>query len=117
MRAVFDSVGKDDLLRLARMPGAAGMLVLFGQSSGVVPPLDLALLVAGGSLFLTRPSLSHYVATREELVQSAGRLFDLVGRGRGADRRRPDLRRCATRRRRTAISEARKTTGSTVLLP
>ena len=48
---------------------------------GVVPPLDPSRLAAGGSLFLTRPSLAHYVATREELVQSAGRLFDLVGRG------------------------------------
>jgi NADPH:quinone reductase len=92
------------------------MLVLFGQSSGVVPPFELSRLAAGGSLFIPRPSLSHYVATREDLVQSAGRLFDLVGRGAvRIDVGQTYALRDAAQAHRDL--EGRKTTGSTVLLP
>ena len=59
-----------------------GMMVLFGASSGPVPPVDLSILVAKGSLYVTRPSLGHYIATTEELAERAGR-----GRA-GLDRRR-----------------------------
>ena len=116
VRAVFDSVGKDTFSGSLECLAPRGMLVLFGQSSGVVPPLDLARLAAGGSLFVTRPSLGHYVATRDELVQSAGRLFDLVGRGAvrigvGQSYR---LQEAAQAHR---DLEERKTIGSTVLLP
>jgi NADPH2:quinone reductase len=116
VRVVFDSIGKETFSKSLECLAPRGMLVLFGQSSGVVPPFDLSRLAAAGSLFVTRPSLGHYVATREELVQSAGRLFDLVGRGavridvgqtyplRDAARAHRDL-------------EGRKTTGSTVLVP
>jgi len=58
-----------------------GTLVLFGQSSGPVAPLDPGLLAAKGSLFLTRPSLSHYTATREELLYRAGDVLDWVASG------------------------------------
>jgi len=116
VRAAFDSIGKDTFARSLDCIGRRGMLVLFGQSSGVVPAIEPAALQARGSLFLTRPSLMHYIGTREELVQSAERLFDVVGRGavrvpigqtyalRDAARAQADL-------------EARRTTGSTVLLP
>jgi NADPH2:quinone reductase len=115
-RVVFDSIGKDTFMASLDCLGRRGMLVLFGQSSGVVPPIDPSALSARGSLFLTRPSMMHYLGTREELVLSADRLFDVVGRGavhvevgqtyplRDAARAHADL-------------EGRRTTGSTVLLP
>lgn len=77
---VYDSVGRttfDDSLAALR---PRGTLVLFGQSSGPVPPLDLMRL-GKGSLFLTRPSLAHYTADREELLWRAHDLFDWIGRG------------------------------------
>ena len=58
-----------------------GMLALFGQSSGTVPPFDAALLAQKGSLFLTRPSLAHYVLTREELLWRAGKVFEWIAAG------------------------------------
>jgi NADPH2:quinone reductase len=116
VRAVFDSIGKDTFDASLACLAPRGMLVLFGQSSGVVAPLDLARLAAGGSLFLTRPSLANYIATREELVQSAGRLFDLVGRGAvRIDVGQTYALRDAAQAHRDL--EGRKTTGSTVLLP
>jgi NADPH2:quinone reductase len=116
VRAVFDSIGKDTFDASLGCLAPRGMLVLFGQSSGVVAPLDLARLAAGGSLFLTRPSLANYIATREELVQSAGRLFDLVGRGAvRIDVAQTYALRDAAQAHRDL--EGRKTTGSTVLLP
>jgi len=116
VRAVFDSVGKETFSGSLQCLTPRGMLVLFGQSSGVVPPFDPSRLASGGSLFLTRPSLAHYVATRADLVQSAGRLFDLVGRGavRIDVGQTYPLRDAAQAHR---DLEARKTTGSTVLLP
>jgi NADPH:quinone reductase len=116
VRAVFDSVGKDTFSGSLDCLSPRGVLVLFGQSSGVVPPFELSRLAAGGSLFITRPSLSHYVATREDLVQSAGRLFDLVGRGAvRIDVGQTYALRDAAQAHRDL--EGRKTTGSTVLLP
>jgi NADPH:quinone reductase len=58
------------------------MLVLFGQSSGPVPPLDPQILSQKGSLYLTRPTLGHYTATREELTARAGEVLDWVRTGR-----------------------------------
>ncbi|HSS38592.1 MAG TPA: quinone oxidoreductase [Polyangia bacterium] len=116
VRAVFDSIGKDTFAASLDCLGRRGLLVLFGQSSGVVPPIDPASLLARGSLFLTRPSMLHYLGTREELVQSAERLFDVVGRGavRISIGQSYPLRDAA---RAHADLEARRTTGSTVLLP
>ncbi len=115
VRAVFDSIGKETFAASLDCLGRRGLLVLFGQSSGVVPAVDPALL-ARGSLFLTRPSMTHYLATREELVQSAERLFDVVGRGavRVSIGQTYPLRDAA---RAHADLEGRRTTGSTVLLP
>jgi NADPH2:quinone reductase len=58
-----------------------GLLALFGQSSGSVPPFDVALLAQKGSLFLTRPTLAHYTATREELLWRASDVLKWVGAG------------------------------------
>jgi NADPH:quinone reductase len=115
VRAVFDSVGKETVAGSLDCLAVRGMLVLFGQSSGAVPSLDPAKLAAK-SLFFTRPSLNHYIATREELVQSAGRLFDLVGRGAvRIDVGQTYALRDAAQAHRDL--EARKTIGSTLLLP
>jgi NADPH2:quinone reductase len=114
--AVFDSVGKDTFAASLDCLRPRGMLVLFGQSSGVVPPLDLSQLAAKGSLFVTRPTMGHYVATRPELVASAGRLCEVVSSGavRIEIGRIYPLRDAAQAHR---DLEARQTTGSTVLLP
>ncbi|MFM1725510.1 quinone oxidoreductase [Rhodococcus sp. PAM 2766] len=114
--AVYDGVGKDtfdaslDALRIR------GTLVLFGAASGPVPPFDLQRLNAGGSLFVTRPTLAHYVHDREELSWRAGAVLDAIAAGTlklrvggsypldRAEQAHRDL-------------EARKTTGSIVLVP
>jgi NADPH2:quinone reductase len=92
------------------------MLVLFGQASGKVPPLDPQVLNAKGSLFLTRPSLGHYVGERRELLESADRVFGAIREGalRVTIGARYPLREAA--RAHTDL-EARRTTGSTVLVP
>jgi len=115
VRAVFDSVGKETVAGSLDCLAPRGMLVLFGQSSGVAPAIDPARMAAK-SLYFTRPSFIHYLATRDELVQSAGRLFDLVGRGavRIDVGQTYPLRDAAQAHR---DLEGRKTTGSTVLLP
>jgi NADPH2:quinone reductase len=113
---VFDSVGKDTFAASLDSLRPRGLLVLFGQSSGVVPPLELSQLAAKGSLFLTRPSLAHYVASRSDLELSAGRLCAAVSSGavRIQIGRSYPLRDAAQAHR---DLEARKTTGSTLLLP
>ncbi len=111
---VYDSVGKDTFMKSLDCLARRGMLVLFGQSSGKVPPFDPGLLAQKGSLYLTRPSLAAYTATREELEESANALFEVVRRGqvRIDIRQRYPLREVA---RAHADLEARRTTGSTVL--
>jgi NADPH2:quinone reductase len=78
---VYDSVGKTTFDKSLKSLRPRGMLVLFGQSSGSVPPFDPSILNARGSLFLTRPSLAHYVATREELLWRAGDVLNGVKSG------------------------------------
>jgi NADPH2:quinone reductase len=116
VKAVFDSVGRDTFAASLDCLAPRGVLALFGQSSGVVPPLDLAVLGAKGSLYVTRPSLWHYIGTREELVASAEVLFGAVGRGevRVEIGQSFPLRDAAAAHR---ALEERRTTGSTVLLP
>ncbi|MEX2550311.1 MAG: quinone oxidoreductase [Nitriliruptoraceae bacterium] len=75
---VYDSVGKDTFFHSLESLKPRGLLVLFGAASGPVPPIDLQLLNRHGSLFVTRPSLAHYVATTDELEWRAHTLFDLV---------------------------------------
>ena len=78
---VYDSVGKSTFGKSLNCLRPRGTLALFGQSSGAVPPIDPAILNTKGSLFLTRPSLAHYVLTREELLWRAGDVFEGVRTG------------------------------------
>jgi len=113
---VFDSVGKTTFRASLDCLRARGMMVSFGQSSGVVPPLDIVVLSTKGSLFLTRPTLHSYTATRTELLETAGDLFDVVRSGvvKVETGRTYALRDVAQAHQ---DLEARATTGSTVLLP
>jgi NADPH:quinone reductase len=81
VQVVYDSVGADTFEQSLRSLAPRGMLVLFGQSSGKVPPVDLQTLNQHGSLYATRPSLGAYTATTDELTWRAGALFDLVAGG------------------------------------
>ena len=81
VHVVYDSVGIATWEKSLRCLRPRGYLVLYGQSSGSVPPIDPQVLATGGSLFLTRPVLGHYVATREELLWRAGDLFKQVACG------------------------------------
>lgn len=78
VHAVFDSVGAATFEKSLNCLRPRGMLVLFGQSSGPVPPLDPQVLNRKGSVFLTRPSLAHYCANRAELLERAEKIFDWI---------------------------------------
>lgn len=78
---VYDSVGRTTFEQSLSCLRPRGFLVLFGQSSGPVPPVDPQILNAKGSLFLTRPTLVHYIATREELEWRANDLFSWIAAG------------------------------------
>lgn len=113
---VYDSVGKDTFPASLEVLQPRGLFVSFGNSSGPVPPFELALLSQRGSLYATRPTLGHYVATREELERAANALFDVVQSGavKININQTYDLRDAAQAHR---DLEARKTTGTTVLIP
>jgi len=78
---VYDSVGRATFDKSLRVIRPRGLMALFGQSSGPVPPVDPTILNTCGSLFLTRPSLGHYVATREELQWRASDVLGMVRSG------------------------------------
>lgn len=82
VRVVYDSVGKSTFLKGLDVLTPRGMMVLFGQSSGSVEPLDPQLLNQKGGLYLTRPSLFQYIATREELLARAGEVLRWVADGK-----------------------------------
>ena len=79
---VYDSVGASTFLKGLNVLHPRGMMVLFGQSSGAVPPIDPNILNPKGSLYLTRPSLGHYIATQQELDWRAGDVLGWIGDGR-----------------------------------
>jgi NADPH2:quinone reductase len=81
VEVVYDSVGKTTYEKSMNCLAPRGYLVLFGQSSGAVPPIDPLLLSAKGSLFLTRCTLAHYTATREDLLWRAGEVLSWVVSG------------------------------------
>jgi NADPH2:quinone reductase len=112
--AVYDSVGKDTFMKSLDCLKLLGTMVLFGQSSGPVPPFDPNILNAKGSLFLTRPSLAAYTATREDLLATAKDLFEIVlsGAVKIEVNQTYKLQDAAQAHR---DLESRKTTGSTVL--
>jgi NADPH:quinone reductase len=82
VNVVYDSVGKDTFEKSLNTLAALGMMVLYGQSSGAVPPFDTAVLNAKGSLFLARPSLTHYVASRNDLEMRTSDIFKWISEGR-----------------------------------
>lgn len=113
---VYDSVGKDMFERSLDCLKRRGLMVSFGNSSGAVPPVDIALLNRKGGLFLTRPALAHYAGTRDELLAMAAELFSLLGDGtlKVNINQRFALKDAADAHR---ALEGRQTTGATILLP
>jgi NADPH2:quinone reductase len=113
---VYDSVGKLTFMGSLDCLQPLGMMVSFGNASGPVDPFSPAILAPKGSLFLTRPTLVHYTAKREDLVACANDLFDVVKSGKVKIEiaQRYALKDAAQAHR---DLEARKTTGSTVLTP
>ncbi|HLB80028.1 MAG TPA: quinone oxidoreductase [Dongiaceae bacterium] len=113
---VYDGVGKDTFAASLDCLAPLGLMAIFGSASGPVPPFDLGVLAAKGSLFLTRPTLMTYIAKRDDLLASARELFDVVTRGavKIEINQTFPLRDAAAAHR---ALEARQTTGSTVLLP
>ena len=113
---VYDSVGKDTFEDSLRCLRPRGLMVSFGNASGAVEPFRPAVLAAKGSLYLTRPTLATYTATREDLVATTSEVFDVVGQGvvKIEINQTYPLRDAAEAHR---DLEARRTTGSTVLLP
>jgi NADPH:quinone reductase len=113
---VYDSVGKTTFDGSLASLRPRGLLVLFGQSSGPVPPFDLGRLNTMGSLFVTRPTLANYAQDRAELELRAGAVFDAIAAGRLAVRIGAEfpLARAADAQR---ALEGRATTGKVLLLP
>ncbi len=113
---VYDGVGKDTFVESLDCLMPLGLLASFGNASGAVAPVNIGILAQKGSLYLTRPTLVNYTATREDLLAAARDLFAVVKKGavKIAINQRYPLREAAQAHR---DLEARKTTGSTVLLP
>jgi NADPH2:quinone reductase len=78
---VYDSVGATTFDKSINCLKPRGYMVLYGQSSGPVAPVDPSLLFSKGSLFLTRPSLAHYAMTRDEILSRTSALFDWIAKG------------------------------------
>jgi NADPH2:quinone reductase len=113
---VYDSVGEATFISSLDCLRPFGMMVSFGQSSGSIPPFDLSILATKGSLFLTRPSLMNYTAKREDLLNHAMDLFEVVKSGAVKIEVKQTYPLAEATQAHRDI-EARKTTGSTVLLP
>jgi NADPH:quinone reductase len=111
---VYDSVGKDTFYNSLDCLAPLGLMVSFGQSSGAIGPVDIGILAAKGSLFLTRPTLNTYTATREDLLTASRDLFEVVQSGavKIAVNQTYPLREAARAHR---DLQDRKTTGQTVL--
>jgi len=116
LQVIYDSVGKTTFEKGLNCLAPRGMMVLYGQSSGPVGPLDPQVLSQKGSLFLTRPTLVHYIATRAELVARAGELLGWIKQGTLKVRigRELPLAQAAEAHR---LLEGRKTTGKVLLIP
>jgi len=116
VNVVYDSVGQTTFMKSLECLQPLGTMVTFGQSSGSVPPLELGVLAAKGSLFLTRPSLMTYTEKRKDLLAHANDLLDVVQRGvvKIAIGQTYPLAEAPVAHREL---EGRKTTGSTILIP
>jgi NADPH2:quinone reductase len=113
---VYDGVGKDTFLPSLDCLSPRGLMASFGNASGAVPPFNIGILSAKGSLYVTRPTLATHVASRADLLATANDLFDVVSKG--AVKIRVDQTYALKDAKQAHIDlEGRKTTGSTVLLP
>ncbi len=113
---VYDGVGKSTFDASLASLRPRGYLVLYGAASGPVPPFELQRLAAGGSLFITRPTLGSYIATRDELLQRAGDLFRWIAEGRLRVRIGGTYPLAEAAKAHEDL-EARGTTGKLLLLP
>ena len=113
---VYDGVGRDTFQGSLDSLRVRGMMVSFGNASGAVPAFDPLLLSQKGSLFLTRPTLAHYTARRDELLALGAELFALVAAGRVRIEVNQSYALAAVAQAHRDL-EARRTTGSTILLP
>ena len=113
---VYDSVGKTTFLKGLNILRPRGMMVLFGGSSGAAPSLDPIVLTQKGSLFLTRPSLNQYIATRAELEARANALFEMIA-AKKLTLRIEHIYRLDEAQQAHRDLEGRKTTGKLLLIP
>jgi NADPH2:quinone reductase len=113
---VYDSVGKDTWNGSLDCLRPRGMMVSFGNSSGAVPPFEPGILSMKGSLYLTRPTLAHYIATRTELQETADDLFDVIAKGVVTIEINQRFKLADARAAHEAL-HSRTTTGATILLP
>ena len=116
VRVIYDGVGKATFEKGLDTLLPRGLMVLFGQASGPVPPFDLSVLNPKGSLYVTRPSMIHYIADREELMGRAGDVLGWIAAGKlrlSVDREMP-LEQAADAHR---ALEGRETTGKVLLIP
>ncbi|HKU27300.1 MAG TPA: quinone oxidoreductase [Candidatus Sulfotelmatobacter sp.] len=116
VHVVYDSVGKTTFEKGLNLLRPRGMMVLFGGSSGAVPPFDPIVLTQKGSLFLTRPSLGNYISTREELLARSGDVFAMMASGKLKLRIEHTYPLAEAQRAHREL-EGRKTTGKLILMP
>jgi len=116
LQVVYDSVGKTTFDKGFNLLAPRGMMILFGQSSGPVGPFDVGILGTKGSLFLTRPSLFAYTATREEMLQRAGDVLGWIRDGKLKLRMEFEFPLKDVAEAHRAL-ESRKTTGKVLLIP
>lgn len=116
VHVVYDSVGKTTFEKGLNVLRPRGMMVLFGGSSGAVPPFDLIALSQKGSLYVTRPTLVNYIASREELMSRSGAVFAMISSGK-LKLRIAHTYPLAEAQRAHRDLEGRKTTGKLLLLP
>ena len=114
--AVYDGVGKSTFAKGLNVLRPRGMMVLFGGASGAVPPFDPIVLTEKGSLFLTRPSLRDYIASREELLERSGSVFTMMLAGK-LRLRIEHVYSLAEAQQAHRDLEGRKTTGKLLLIP
>jgi NADPH:quinone reductase len=113
---VYDSVGKTTFDKGLNILRPRGMMVLFGGSSGAVPPFDLITLSLKGSLYVTRPTLANYIATRQELLARSSAVFNMVAAGKLKLRIEHTYPLAEAQRAHREL-EGRKTTGKLLLIP
>jgi NADPH2:quinone reductase len=116
LQVIYDSVGNTTFAKGLNCLARRGLMVLYGQSSGPVPPCDPQLLSQKGSLFLTRPTLAHYIGTRAELLARAGEVLGWVKSGRLKLRIAHEFPLAQAAEAHRAL-EGRKTTGKVLLIP